>query len=767
MDLAARSAPSGREFGMHEEFETVFRSEDGPTILLLDAREAVRRTFDSFVAEAYGAKGRLRLVDSLAKAAVALETARFDVVLVGADAEGTDTIDMLHTVAAANARVPLVVVATDDEAPPEMGAFWAGASEIVNLEELDAHTFDHAIWHAVSRKGILERLRKSHDELVRHMLDLREAKERAEQQGTSYVAMAEELAMAKSELESAFAKADENEKRYRLLAESSPAGIWQLDSEGRTLFMNSAARSLFEIQDESAALSTPFDAFFVEEDRAIVRAARVRWLTGGSSNIDVRILGARTGTIRDVILSAVAYRSDEGDAGILATATDVTEQRRAAATIEHLAHHDPLTGLPNRILFQDRLHQALAVARRTGESVALLFLDLDRFKDINDTMGHPVGDILLADVAQRLLDCVRDTDTVARLGGDEFAVICPHQHNDEDIRHLASRIIASLRTPFDIDGAQVRSGTSIGIAMFPRDTGDSDQLVRFADMALYDAKEKGRGRFGFFNREIDRVVRKRKNIENALHDALKNSDFVLHYQPQVRMDTGRIVGTEALIRWDRGRKSLVPPGDFIPVAESTGLIVPMGNWVTRTACEQARKWASEAAVPLNVAINLSAIQFRNRNLVADIERILVETGVDPERIEFELTESTVMEDVDWTVQAMRALSELGVALAIDDFGTGFSSLAYLKKFPVDRLKIDRSFVTDILDDSDSLAIARSIIGLGHSLKLTVLAEGVETDDQARALLAEGCQFAQGYLFGRPCPESDFTALLRAEAHADA
>lgn len=440
--------------------------------------------------------------------------------------------------------------------------------------------------------------------------------------------------------------------------------------------------------------------------------------------------------------------------------TDITSIKKTEKRLQRLAHNDPLTGLPNRILFNDRLVSALYQSQRNKYLVGLMFLDLDRFKDINDTLGHRAGDQLLIDVARRLKKCVRDTDTVARFGGDEFTVIVTHINNTESIAIVARKMIDALSCPFHLEGHEIHITVSIGITVAPDDGTDMDSLLKYADSAMFYAKARGKNNFQFYSQEMNRKILERLQIENSLRQAINSGEFLLHYQPQVDFQTGLVIGMEALIRWQHPEHGLIPPGKFIPLAEETGLIIPIGEWVLRTACEQTKAWQTKGWAPLRMAINISGTQFKLQNQVETVKRILQETGLDPNYLNLELTESVVMENAKATIKTLNELKKMGVQLSIDDFGTGYSSLSYLKQFPIDILKIDQSFVRDITTDSNDAAIATTIIALAHSLKMKVIAEGVETEKQQLFLRKNNCDGVQGFYFGRPVPAKEFEEKLR-------
>ena len=439
---------------------------------------------------------------------------------------------------------------------------------------------------------------------------------------------------------------------------------------------------------------------------------------------------------------------------------DITERKASEARIAYLAQHDALTGLPNRALLQDRLDQALAQATRQGKRIALMFLDLDRFKTINDSLGHVTGDKLLQRVAERLRQCVRETDTVSRQGGDEFIIVLTGIDLPDEAGRVAAKILDQLDPAFEVDGQQLRTSFSIGIALFPEDGASPESLMKNADTAMYHAKESGRNTYRFFDERMNVNTLERLQLENGLRQALDRGELQLAYQAQVELASGRIIGVEALLRWASETLGPVPPSRFIPLAEECGLIIPIGDWVLREACRQARRWQDAGLPPVPVGVNLSALQFRRSDIVAGVAAALAESGLDGRWLELELTESLLMESGPEVIVTLGKLKALGVRLSIDDFGTGYSSLAYLKRFPVDRLKIDQSFVRDLAQDPDDAVIIRAIIQLGRNLRLEVIAEGTETIEQMDFLRREGCTAAQGYLFSRPVPAEAIPALLQ-------
>ncbi|GAX90648.1 GGDEF domain-containing protein [Effusibacillus lacus] len=443
-----------------------------------------------------------------------------------------------------------------------------------------------------------------------------------------------------------------------------------------------------------------------------------------------------------------------------ATFTDITERKSYEERIVYQAHHDTLTGLPNRTFFQNLTSQ-LDHAKQQNQMLAVLIIDLDRFKGINESLGHSAGDRLLQGVAERLKSCVRDGDIVARLGGDEFALLLTQITSEKDVVRRVRHIAEVFKEPLICGSEEIFTSMSMGISLYPADGKDMEELLKNADTALYRARELGGGHYQFYTPEMNSKAFERLALETDLRKALDRQEFVLYYQPKVDMQTGQIVGMETLIRWEHPDLGTVSPAEFISLAEETGLIIPIGEWVLHTACKQNKAWQQAGFSPLRVAVNLSARQFRQTDLVATVARVLHETGLDPEYLELEITESIALENADRTIATLNELRTLGVRISIDDFGTGYSSLSYLKKFPIDTLKIDRSFVREIDTNLSDAAIVTAIITLAHSLNLKVVAEGVETPVQQAFLLKQKCDEMQGYLFSRPVPVSSFERLMAA------
>jgi diguanylate cyclase (GGDEF)-like protein len=446
------------------------------------------------------------------------------------------------------------------------------------------------------------------------------------------------------------------------------------------------------------------------------------------------------------------------DGGWVVTHEDITERRKAEAQIAHMAHHDALTDLPNRVLLREQLDAALARVRR-GECLAVLYLDLDHFKSINDTLGHSIGDELLKAVAERLRGCIRETDTIARLGGDEFAIVQSPIEQPPDAAILARRLRDAVMAPYELDGHNVIADVSIGISIAPNDAIDSDQLLKNADIALYGAKSDGRGTFRLFEPEMDARVKARRTLELDLRKALADGQFELHYQPLFNLARNEITGCEALLRWHHPDRGMISPAEFIPVAEETGLIAPLGEWVMRTACSEAATWPQH----VTVAVNVSPVQFRSETLALAVISALAASGLPAQRLEIEITEAVLMQDNDKTLATLHRLHQLGVQIVMDDFGTGYSSLSYLRSFPFDKIKIDRSFVNDLSDKNDACAIVRAVTSLAGSLSMKTTGEGVETQAQMEMLRRLGCTEVQGYLFSYPKPAEEIARLFRSHA----
>jgi diguanylate cyclase (GGDEF)-like protein len=543
--------------------------------------------------------------------------------------------------------------------------------------------------------------------------------------------------------------------RFDTAADNMLQGLLMVDGSGHVLVANRRFKELFGLPETIDIANLDLEGVVQQ----IIAAGSIT----GDEFADVQAWRADAVGRREVaryvwelsngrVLMVTHQPTEEG---WLATYEDATERRQADARMAYLAQHDTLTDLPNRLLFREQLTQALAYIRR-GRILALLFLDLDQFKGVNDTLGHPVGDALLQAVAQRLRERVRETDIVARLGGDEFAIVQIGLDDPTEASDFAERLISVLEAPFTIEGHQIIIGTSIGVAFAPQDGMDPDTLLKNADLALYRAKQDGRGVCRMYQTDMDAAMQVRRTLELDLRLAQRAGQLELHFQPLVDLQARAVGGFEALLRWRHPERGLVSPAAFIPLAEEIGVIVPMGEWVLRLACAIATTWPGS----LKVAVNLSPVQFKSRNLVAAVAGALRDSGLAPARLELEITETAMLQDTNATLETLHALRALGVSIALDDFGTGYSSLSYLRRFPFDRIKIDQSFVRELGGPRDCSAIVRAVVQLSHELGMATTAEGVETVDQLRMLAAAGCTDIQGYLFSPPVPGPAVRELLR-------
>jgi diguanylate cyclase (GGDEF)-like protein/PAS domain S-box-containing protein len=556
----------------------------------------------------------------------------------------------------------------------------------------------------------------------------------------------------------------EEKERAQITLNSIGDGVMSSDVQGNVTYLNLVAESLTGWSREEAAGRPLEDVFRIIDSTTreavpnpMATAIRENRTVGLTPNC---ILIRRDGVEASIEDSAAPIHDRRGQVtGAVMVFHDVGTARVLPLKMSYLAQHDSLTDLPTRVLFRDRLTQAMALAHRQQKKLAVLFLDIDRFKHINDSLGHAVGDRLLQAVAQRLLASVRSSDTVSRHGGDEFVILLSEVAHARDAAVSADKMLLALSAPYHIDQHDLHVTVSIGIVTYPDDGTDAETLMQNADFAMYDAKESGRNNCRFFKPDMNVRAVERQFVEDGLHRALERREFVLHYQPQMILETGAIVGVEALIRWRHPQRGLVPPAHFIPIAEECGIIVPIGRWVLREACIQARAWQYAGLAPVRVAINISAVELRSMDFVAGVRAVLLETGLEPRYLELELTETFLMQDPKSTATVLHALKDMGVQLALDDFGTGYSSLSYLRRFPIDTLKIDRSFVRDLTTDADDASIVSAVISMGKSLHMRVVAEGVETSQQLAFLREQRCPVGQGDHFSQPVIAGDFSRLL--------
>jgi diguanylate cyclase (GGDEF)-like protein/PAS domain S-box-containing protein len=549
------------------------------------------------------------------------------------------------------------------------------------------------------------------------------------------------------------------EDSVKLLFENNPCPLFLYDPQSLAFVrVNEAAVQHYGYPREQFLAMSMHDLHPAHERESIVATAR---RTLESHQADEYWTHTTSDGRRLDVLIYTRKIVFEGRACVLASIVDVTAQRRAEARIAHMAHHDALTSLANRVLFRSRLEEALENIPRANGFVAVHSIDLDYFKRVNDTLGHSVGDEVLRIVASRLKAAVRGGEVIARLGGDEFAVIQANVRRPEEAGALAQRLIESLSAPYAINGHVVVIGASVGIALAPTDGSEPAGLIKNSDIALYEAKKRGRGAYHYFEAAMDAKLQQRRAFEVDLRLALQHGGFEVHYQPIVEIATGAIIGCEALLRWRHAERGNVPPSDFIALAEEIGLINPIGEWVLNQACAEAMQWRPDT----KVAVNLSPVQFRDARLVASVKAALAASGLDPQRLELEITESVLLEETETNLETLRQLQALGISISLDDFGTGYSSLSYLRAFRFDKIKIDRSFITDLSLNAPSLAIVRAVISLGTSLGIKTVAEGVETQDQFAGLEREGCSQVQGYLFSAAVPAATFRKMVAPPARA--
>jgi len=551
---------------------------------------------------------------------------------------------------------------------------------------------------------------------------------------------------------------EEREERFRALVQNSFDIITIHDAAGMTLYESPAASRILGYSPGALVGRTPFHTIHPKDD-ARAREAFANLVSGGNPvAIEFRYRHADGSWIWLEVLGNNLLEHP-GVGGIVLTSRDVTERKHAEERAQYLANYDVLTGLPNRVLIYDRVNQAVAHARHTRERVALMHIGVDRFKVVNETLGHYVGDTLLKAAADRIKRCARDSNTIARVGGDEFTILIPDATSLHAVSATAVKVLSEMSLPFPGTTQDVFVSASIGLSLFPDDAKSANELTKHADAAMYSAKKLGRNNYQFFTHAMNEQVHERMVLEAGLRLALQRDEMYLVYQPKIDLETREIVGAEALIRWNHPTLGLVAPARFIPVAEESGMVGQIGEWVLRTACAQIQAWQGMELLP-QIAVNVSARQFQQYDLSKLVSAVVQEAQISPESLEIELTESAVMHDAESSVVTLERLKQLGVRIAIDDFGTGYSSLSYLKRLPLDLLKIDQSFVRDISSDANDAAIVRAIITLARNLGMKVTAEGVENEAQLAFLNAYGCQYAQGYLFGPPMSADELTGRLR-------
>jgi diguanylate cyclase (GGDEF)-like protein/PAS domain S-box-containing protein len=588
------------------------------------------------------------------------------------------------------------------------------------------------------RRGAKDRLLKEHIDRYSFQLSLRHVLERAASDEALFV----------------------ERERAQVTLNSIGDGVISTDKQGKVTYLNPVAARMTGWSHDEASGRVLSDVFCIidgETRQPAPNPMEIAVRQDKTLGLPHHCVLIRRDGFESAIADSIApiHDHDGQVTGAVMVFRDVSEARLTERKLSHIAQHDYLTDLPNRMLLKDRLNQAIALARRHGNRVAVLFLDLDLFKHINDSLGHAIGDKLLQEVGKRLTAAVRSSDTVSRHGGDEFVVVLPEIEQAHHAARHAEKIQAAVSAPYAIAGYDLHVNVSVGISIFPDDGHTADALMQCADTAMYHAKENGRNTYWFFKPDMNVRAVDRQSTEARLRRALERQEFALHYQSKTNLETGEVTGVEALIRWLHPERGLLLPAQFVPIAEDSGLIVPIGRWVLREACRQARAWQQAGLLPLPMSVNISALEFRHKEFLTGVRAVLAETGLQPHHLELELTESVLMQDVKSTAPVLQALKSMGVLLAIDDFGTGYSSLNYLRQFPIDTLKIDRTFVHDSTTDADGAAIVTAVINLGRSLRQRVIAEGVETYEQFAFLKLNLCEEGQGYYFGHPLVGEEF------------
>lgn len=683
-------------------------------VLLVEDNDGDAFLISEMLEGGYSSRFELTHLRRLTEAKTRLATDEFDVMLLDLglpDAQGLDSVQQVHALAP---DIPLVVLTGLDDERIASLALQEGAQDYLVKGQIDVPGLRRAVRHAIERKTIEEKLF-------------------AEQESARVTLNSIADAVISTDLA--------NKVTYLNSIAEKMTGWSRQEAIGRPL---SEVFRVADTPDAALSVSTEYSASGEQPENRAQRSVLVR----------------RDGFEAPIEDSTAPIRDSRGRiAGSVTVFHDVSERRAMEQRLSHLAQHDSLTDLPNRRLFDDRLSQAISLAHRRGNQLALLFSDIDRFKHINDSLGHAMGDKLLQSVAERLKECVRASDTVSRQGGDEFIILLPEIRDAHDAAVVAKKVLSALALPHHVGKHDLHISASMGISTYPNDAQDAETLIKHADVAMYQAKEKGRNNYQFFKPEMNVSAMRRQSLEASLRLGLERQEFVLQYQPKIDLETGQISGAEALVRWKSPDLGVVPPNEFIGVAEECGLILPIGRWVLHEACRQAQAWIKAGLKPVPVAVNVSALEFRRKDFLEGVRSVLRETGLDPRYLELELTETVLMKDAEPTIAVLHALKDAGVKLAIDDFGTGYSSLSYLTRLPIDNLKIDRSFVTDVTTDTNNATIVSAVIGMGKSLDLNVIAEGIETQEQLALLRSHNCAEGQGFYFSRPVPATDFVALL--------
>jgi diguanylate cyclase (GGDEF)-like protein/PAS domain S-box-containing protein len=687
------------------------------TILLIEGNPEDAQSLREMLNEQVERSVDMTHVESMTEAETLLAEHAFDIILLDLglpDAQGLEAVRRTH---AAAPRIPLVVLTG-------LGDESLGANAVQEGAE------DFLIKGQIKNRGLVRALRYAIER--RHM---------------------EEALFAEKE-------------RAQVTLDCIGDAVISTDAAGNVAFMNATAERLTGWSQQEAEGRPIGEVFHIlDADTREITPNRMELAIAENRTVHLPVncnLIRRDGSEVSIEDSAAPIHDREGrDAGAVIVFHDVSAAKEIQLEIAHAAHHDTLTGLPNRLLLIDRVNQAIAFALRHNNKVAMLFLDLDGFKHVNDSLGHSTGDALLKSIAVRLVECVRRADTVSRTGGDEFVVLLSDLEQMKEVTDLATRMLQTVANPHSIDNHDLHITTSIGVSIYPDDGLDAATLIKNADTAMYQAKDGGRQCYRFFTPAMNARAVERQAIEEGLRRALERREFAVHYQPKVDLRTGGITGAEALVRWTHATRGAVSPAEFIPVAEDCGLVLPIGGWVLREACRQARAWVDAGLPVMTMAVNISALEFRDENFLKNVFEVLSEAGLDPRFLELELTEGVLMKHADSAAAILQALRERGVQVAIDDFGTGYSSLSYLRRFPVDELKIDQSFVRRITTHVGDAPIVIAILAMAQSLKLRVVAEGVENLEELTFLRAHNCDEVQGYYFSRPVPAEQFAKLLRA------
>src|SRR6202521_394143 len=687
-----------------------------PKILLIENDPAAAEKIRAALAAAGSGSFELEWVRQLSEGIGRLSKREIAAVLLALslpDSQGIETFDKLFTAAP---DVPILILGVNANEALAKEAVGRGAQDYLLPDHLNSYSLPRALRNGIERKAVEDALY-------------------------------------------------EEKERAVVTLNSIGDAVLCTDISGKISYLNLVAETMTGWCREEA-IGKPLAEVFRIIDGATRKTARDPMEMAVEQNrtvgLTVNCVLIRRDGHESAIEDSAAPIHDRGGRGIGAVIVfhDVSAARAMTHQMTHSAQHDLVTNLPNRLLLNDRIAQSIALARRQNRPIAVIFLDLDRFKYINDSLGHAIGDQLLQSVSKRLLASVRGSDTVSRQGGDEFVILLAEIAYPEDAATSANKILHALSAPHSIEGQDLHIDGSIGISVYPEDGEDAETLIKNADTAMYNAKENGRNNFQFFKAEMNLKAVERQSLEGSLRRALEREEFLLHYQPKVNLDTGEITGVEALIRWRRPDRGLVPPSQFVPIAEDCGLILQIGRWVLREACRQARAWQNAGLPPLPIAVNVSAVEFRDKGFAERVRTVLSETGLEARYLELELTEGVLMEDAETMVSVLQELKMMGVLLAVDDFGTGYSSLSYLRQFPIDVLKIDQSFVHQITADPDDSTIVSAIINMGKSLKHLVVAEGIETREQRAYLQAQRCAEGQGYLFSAPLTAARFGHLLQ-------